>query len=580
MPRSKQEAETWFSPFISITSELGADDSDGGQRARALLGEKMRALWVKAGMGSHLTEVAPRLMAVDGWPDAWIAARRILRWDKDKLDSASLEMLLEFEGLIAPKNLKESVIAKVLSRDVIDSIEDGDDDDQSDSRYRKPEQEAERLGQELAADEALLLELLPRLMAQSTRGSPWHLGYGVGKSIADVPGLIPAIRQQIAVTEPGKVGTIFIRGVLSRWAQVDLTGLSSFLDGAVNDAIWGAWFPELQTCTQLDAKAVVRLQSSLIRGLAPAWQYRYLSMGGVTSELSIEQVSVLVDAVRSHADDGQEVAIDLLHMIIFGAKEKPDDFRQSLGKYCISFLGRLDWSLIKSDHDHMSHELEVIIKSAVNASHDAEEMRPVISGVVSYRKEHPRWIPTPRGNFIKPILRRYPKAVLDFVYVPDEDGTYQSAARLLTNESGEEDQTAVEDVCDDELIEWCEVSPVDRYTFAAQTCRLFEVASSGGGALEAVIPALSSIVLQIIERAPDKAAVVESLVDRFLPSSFGGTATAILEQRLALLDAIETKGDVELAEALKKGRNGLVSRIQWWKEHEIANQRERQESFE
>lgn len=577
-PHSRQDMEAWFSPLIAMAVELGAEDSELGRRARELLGKEVRSLWTRAGMRSELIKAAPHLVAVDGWPDAWISARRILNWDRGNLDPDDLDQLNEFERLVSPKNLRESVIAKVLSRNVIDSFEEGDGEDRFEARSREAAEEAERLGESLAANEPLLLELLPRLMGPHNQGNPWHLGHGVGQSMVEAPKLMSAIRQLLATEEPDKVRTLFLHGALSGWAKVDPEGLSSFLDGAIDDSVWGLWFPELQTSINLDGKGFDRLLSSLARGLTPA--YRYGAVWTIARDFSIEQISFLVDAICRHSDDGQRVAIDVLHMIMIGAKEKPRELRESLGKYTIGFLGRLDWSSIDTDRGCLEYELDGLIKSAVKASDSAEELSQMISGVVSFRRNHPRWFPAPRGNFIKPILRRYPKTVLNAVYVPDEDGSYQAAARMLANETGKEEQTAVESVRDEEFIQWCEESPADRYTFAAQTCRLFEVAASGDSALAEVAPSLSSIVLKIIERAPDKSAIVGALVSRFLPTSYTDSEGAVIKQRLALFDAIDTMGNIELAQALKKGRGDLEKRTQWWGNRKRVDQRGREESFE
>ncbi|MGH8051128.1 MAG: hypothetical protein ACREPB_10760 [Arenimonas sp.] len=572
-PRSQSDIKQWYSLFVAIAGELGAENSDTGHRAREILGKKVRGLWVHASMDEEILALAPALQAIDGWAEGWIAVKRILRWDVLEESSEARQKVIKFEQLLKPRNLKESVIAKVVTRSIVDGLDDGRPGLSTQERLQNAHDEAVTLGRAMAAEEPILLELLPRIVSLHSRGNVVPLGMGVGQCINETPHLLPAIRQLLVSTQEG-ISARFLEGVMSGWNEMDPAAVSLFLDDAVEDPVWGKIFPELQSCTKLDARAVDRLLASLKLGLAPIRHYEILGSGRVTSTLNVDEVSRLINAIRVVPSHGQHVAMNVLNMIVFGASDHNTDYRRLLGKYCIMFIKSVDWATANEDVGSAGDDSESIIKMAVDASDSMKELVVAFKRILNYRTGKPSWYRSPRGNLIKPFLERYPIAVLNLVCVTDKDGSYETALRMLSNErSGE--STILGVVPDDALLTWCAVSEHDRFAFAIQACSIVSDRAPEGLA-EPEQSSLSSTVHTILNNAPSKAKMVELLADRLQRDVSGGA----LQGHLSLLEAIDSNGDEEVVTELTKARTNFAKSIEFWKSIESKSERHRAESFE
>lgn len=134
-------------------------------------------------------------------------------------------------------------------------------------------------------------------------------------------------------------------------------------------------------------------------------------------------------------------------------------------------------------------------------------------------------------------------------------------------------------VPDDALIEWCSVSAEDRSIFAAQTCKLFE-RESPRGFPEQKIVGLASAPTRLLAFAPNKKEVLDILLSRFTPSSWSGSLSAILRDRLQYLDEINPTGDQELKTHLDAVRSQFLARIEAEEGREEERERSATGTFE
>ena len=102
--------------------------------------------------------------------------------------------------------------------------------------------------------------------------------------------------------------------------------------------------------------------------------------------------------------------------------------------------------------------------------------------------------------------------------------------RVVSKTDSDKRETAAQRVPTDALIEWCEISPADRYVFAAETCRLFEKGSE-----DSKSKTISDVAVRILAAADDKARVLNIFIRRLRPKSWSGSLSAVLRERLPLL---------------------------------------------
>ncbi|MCK1615431.1 hypothetical protein IVA96_01715 [Bradyrhizobium sp. 159] len=578
-PRTQNDAREWYAPFIVIAAEIGGTNTAQGREARSILGASLRGLWVRAGLTAEIARAAQVLMKVDGWPDGWMGTRRILQWDKDAISRDSLAQVLMLEKELAPRDLRAQIGARVLARgSLADDIDlpatvDGERADAA-SRFHASEKAAENLGKAAAQEDGLLLEILPDLLRNGMNSKVWNFGFGIGRECADVAGLLEKARALIAGAVSGSVSLIFIRGVLSGWNNPNPIGVSSFLDDALYDGVWGKWFPELQVRVQLDAKGHERLLKSLDLGFCPIWQYRYLGMGRATDPLSIRQISNLVDGI-STKPGGLEVAFDVLGMVIHCAAEKDDLYRSELGRFSVGFLRNLDWSSFLSDNDRMDHNLNVVLEFALVAPEAEADKLEMLRNLIAFERSSRPSYSYKRGRLLAPFFKYYPRATLDTIYVPDDDGTYRTAISVVSNIDSDTGETAVQTVEGDALIEWCETSPADRYAFAAEICQLFEKRAE-----DSKYQAISDVAVRILTAADDKGRVLNILISRFRPRSWSGPLSAVLRERLPLLGKLNPTGDSAMQVEIDEAQREFSDWISKEEKREEAEERARSESFE
>ena len=169
---------------------------------------------------------------------------------------------------------------------------------------------------------------------------------------------------------------------------------------------------------------------------------------------------------------------------------------------------------------------------------------------------------------------------LDAVYVADEDGEYITACRLVSLSMGEQQKTAISEVPDDILIEWCDISPEERYIFAADTCQLIEKSYSDQSPTNTTL-ALSAVAKSDFAGAKDKKAVLEVFSNRFHPRSYyDGSLSAILKKRLELLPTLNPTDDEALRIQIAPAEEALKTIIAAIAAREEAEERSRTGSFE
>jgi hypothetical protein len=575
-PQTQEDVRGWYTPFLNIAIEIGGTDTSQGREARLVLGESVRGLWVRAGLAHEIATLVKPLKAIDGWPEGWLGLRRIIHWDKASLSSDSLSQLMTLERELAPVDLRARIGAKVIARgsfahdiDVVES-----DDADVVSSFKASEMIAEDLGKAAAHDEPLLIGLIPDLLRDASNSKVWSFGFGVGKECSGIRSILQRARCVIAEAGSASMSLLFVRGLLSGRSKVKPAEVEDFLDSALHDEVWGRWLPELQVRVELDATGYQRLSKSLDLGIAPIWQYQYVGLGRATDPLSIDQISNLISVI-GNKEGGLPVAIDIFRMVVHCADQKDEDYRSDLRRASIDFLRNLDWLNVDNGNGGIDHDIDVILEFALGAAGATPEKLELLNSLVVSERSRRRPYVRERGRVLAPFFKHFPKETLDAVYVPDEDGTYQTAERIVSRIDSDRRETAVQKVPTEALIDWCDTSPTDRYVFAAETCRLFEKDSE-----EAKPQSISNTAVRVLAAADDKQKVLRIFIDRFRPRSWSGNLSAILRERLPLLAELNPSNDPEVSSKIAGAQLLFAEWISASEKSEEADERARSGSFE
>lgn len=582
-PRTSSDTLAWYKPFLDIAVEVGKCRTARGRQARAILGESVSGLWVGAGLSKEISAASKELLVIDGWPEGWLGLRNISRWHKDKISEESLQELRTLETILAPLDLKAKIRAKVLANgSFANGLDwDGEDLENPISRYRRAEVEAEDLGKAAACENELLSELLPDLLEHNTNSNLYKFGFGVGLEAHDAAKLVAGARH-LASAKPDSVNLTFLRGFISSWNKLKPEEVSAFLDGALCDEVWARRFPELQLQVDLYEVGYKRILKSLELNNTPIWQYRYLGFGRVTDSLTVNQISTLIREIASKPDEGLSVAIEVLAMVIHCAREKESlDYHCELTDACISFLQSLDWSIINHDH-HSIYRLETILEFALTSSRVENGILDILHHLMTYiRSDRLSYINMAgkTGKLLAQFFKIYPIQTLDVVYIADEDGSYRTALKSVSLVDSNRQESAICEVPVETLIEWCKISPGDRYLFAAQTCRLFK--KEPDKSEDTIDLVWSDAAIRVLADSTEKRAILHIFIDRFRPSSFwAGSLSAILRNKLPLLARLNPTGDESLGREIVQAEDEFRKQIVGEEAREEAREREQTGTFE
>ncbi|MBQ4855989.1 hypothetical protein IMW82_15070 [Rhodanobacter sp. B2A1Ga4] len=566
-PKSIEEQREWYLLFINIAEPYATRADDTGRRIRAALGRGVFGFAGDSLLTDRMAALAPRLVACDGWLDAWKAVNELLR--RKNVDGELRTNATTFKALVAPTGLRAQVRAMISMRDPIDH--EDNDEDIADAADRAAAR-GESLGQALAVDPALLRELLPALIDGSARYYVLSVGRGVAQATPDAPRLFAQIRALIeAAPDPEQLNPSFVCGLISAWGEQDAVMTASLLDSAIDNPAIGPWFPNLQISVPMDEQGAERIRRALDANLAPLWRYRSLGYGGALRPVSVESITTILDSLTTKGQEGIHVAIDVLHMVIYSAKERRESEQQLLSRYCRDFLTLIDWPEL-DDHaqERLDYEIEELISCAVKHSVAFEDIQGVLSRAVQARTIHPRYLPSTTGNFLAPIIRRHPKEALTYLFGLEDPKRRHAVSDLILEESTVDPTgKGVPTISDDLLIQWCAEDSVPRISFAARICRLADPTDQQ-----------PLVAHRLYELALDKCAFIEEIAERGERSGSSEREVPILHRIQDILSSLPIEQGSPEEASREQAMAQISRRIDWWTEILGRTSRERDESFE
>ncbi len=502
---------------------------------------------------------------MDGWPDGWIGIRNALRWGKEAINGESLAQLKMLEKQLAPCDLWGKIQAKILRRGDYSVELDGEYEDEPDHNsglgwYERILEEAEILGKTAAMDEKILSDLSPFLFHSGHTNKPYCFGIGIGKEHSAVSALIAQIRAIIDSNPNRAFDLQFVHGLLVGWHSVNPQEVGIFMDSAIGDPVWAAYFPMLQLSVPVDDVAYGRLIKSLEIGLAPSWRYTQLRFGRTTDSLSVEQLAALLNLLKSKLDNGMEAAIDVIYMVIHCATDKDANYQKELQAYVSGFVVDIDWARLNFKNHNFDYHLEKVIEFALSGNDPYKITKLSIEHLLA--QDDFKFMMR-CGDLLRPFFKENPIDALDGIYCNDEVSSMQ---RLLILQTSRNDETALADVPTDAVIEWCKDSPLERCKFAAEGCKLFDYQNTNDLNNDNVL-SISADAIAVLDIAPDKKTVLETLVRRFSPSHWSGSRASIMRQRLSLIDQLNPLADpvlsVLIVEEKKRLSDAVLAEEKW-----------------
>ncbi|AYM61265.1 hypothetical protein G6L68_01780 [Agrobacterium fabrum] len=575
-PRSQSDVVQWYSGFAKLALEAASKEEVNGP-VRHILGRSIRGLCQDAGIISEVEAIAEALVASGGWPDGWIGVRETLHWAKSDAPADILERLHALERLLAPTDLVGEIRSAVLVRNagMVELLEDGEEVDYS-TRNSMMHENAKRLGGMAATDPMIVSQLLRELLVDQSDAVSVSFGIGLGEVSADRHRLLDQAKEILATMRSSDVTLLVIRGVLRGWREADQSACDRFLDAAVVDPVWGQWFPELQCAVGLDGDAVERILQALRAGIAPHWQYRYLTLGGAPDVLAPDVIEAVANSIVENAD-GSGIAVEFLGMAIHSSKARGEDFELDIAGRIGTFLARIDLSKCKIEDTMVDHHLGRLFMFVLNKTSSQSLVNDMLQNVLSWERTDRRRYAYNRGRFLQPFFSTRPELTLDAIYQPDPDGSYSTATDLAAGFDNERGSRPIEGLPTTAAIEWGSSSPTDRYLFLAETCLLYEPETPDKKQDDR---RLSELAREVFKASPNKRDVLKAYIGRLMPMSWSGSRAEKLRKRLGILNDLASLAAEEDAEIVEDERTRMLKLVTEMKAEEDAHERGRNERFE
>ncbi|MGV1803833.1 hypothetical protein ACQZ6A_18365 [Agrobacterium vitis] len=571
-PASDTDVEYWFKAWLtkcmSIIEAGGADAAT----TKVIVGDKFRGLWSIPGLRPFLTEMAKKIVTIESWPEGWNATKEVLHYKRTEIQPDAVIEIEKLEKILRPKDLVTEVTARIFSKGRMSRY---DFDESGPMSHLAKEQYAEALGEKVGKDKAAIYALISSFIERQSGHREYSFGRGLGKTVPDVAELLDSIRTMMVPRKEDTVSTTVIRGIIAGWNEVDAEAVGHFLDQALEDDVWSRWFVELQTQGIMDSRAFDRLMLAIQNGRTPIWRFINLAGGRVTDPFTPNQIGVLLSELNKHVQDDCSVAFGILVMVIHCANEKDHEYVSDLRTIVLNFLGEIDWSALKTNHSLLDHDINVAICFALSEGASENEVKTALTRILDNERRPERYYNIDRATILTPFFKYFPTLSLDAIYQPDEDGSYQTARKTLENGFSDRAQSLLVDTSEEILIAWCEVSPTDRYPFAAATCDLFEKSDDDNPS-----STISKTATALLSKAPDKVAIVKEYLPRIWPNSWSGSRADILEKRRPLLKTLIIDEDPEISNIIYNAEIELKKDIDLWRKRDEDFERASVESFE
>jgi hypothetical protein len=125
-----------------------------------------------------------------------------------------------------------------------------------------------------------------------------------------------------------------------------------------------------------------------------------------------------------------------------------------------------------------------------------------------------------------------------------------------------------------DVLTWCEQNRAERYPIMASVVTLFRPGAEGGGAT------WSDIAQALLDRAPDRLALVRAYARRFRPHNYSGSLAAAMEVALAPLGLLENDADPAVVAFARTEMTRLRQEIENARRYETETDRQTDERFE
>lgn len=540
-PKNREEICRWYKLSIEYASSLATSDLPVASKAKSILAEKFRGLWIKAYVYAELDLAARKISSKTTWNEGWVAVRNTKRFDGERMSPDVLEILNSLDVLLKPVTLMDKVRLYAFSGrwsilDLDDTLEPQNDN--GDTDYFRIEKTTRTLGSEVGANEEIFEELLVELLSgDGTR--LFSFGQGLYDGCADPKKMWRDFCKQLSFLEEPSRNFGVLCGFLNAISQKDITISEELLSEAVSDEILASAFPLLQSNVKFTARSFERIKSSLEHGVAPLWYYRNLAYRGDNLVISDNEWCEMLRLISSKTE-GHPVALEILHIMIQAYSD---------GKHLSSNIIILGQELLlrykfsrKGNQGNMTdYQLSKIIEACFDGE-SAKQNATILCSRIAKAFANYDFHTMDYNYVLKALATKQPLALLDAFLLAKINSSQRLCRRLS------EDGIPISGINVDIIKKWSETNPLMRYPLVASAILPFKN-NEDGDLLE-----WTPLALEMINNFSDPIIILNEFKSALRPMMWSGSRAEIMQKRLRLISD------------LKKHENSLIA--SWAREEE------------
>ncbi|MDX1997969.1 MAG: hypothetical protein SF066_09645 [Thermoanaerobaculia bacterium] len=558
-PKNQAEVVHWFSAGLALVKRLAEEQELVRHGLRQVLARKFGALWISVPIHDELEAVARKFGHEEFWPDGWMACRETLRFERDNLPLDLLERLSALEAELRPRSLLEQVQGSVL-RDpgAVTFDHAGSQEDQLDA-------EARELGRLVAEEEqGLFDEILPELLSGESRVSQFGRGLAFASS-AVVSFLWNRAVEEFAHVEPARRRISLFWGMLAELWNRDGDLAHLLLDEVSSQAHMLPFLPSLESALPLDERGIKRLKKALTEERMPVSEFRALASGRATQSVSGDVLAQLLLPLAEKLS-GYEAALE-----IFCKRLRQDRIANRGHDPGLLHLGRaLLQRLVYPSNDAFRDQRLAEVARACLGNPEGEEVAFIVAGRLRNALKASQTHSPENDHLLRALLTVQPVCTLDALAEGDQDAVEAGIEAFAVLDT---DPSPADVLSAETLNCWCR-GDHSRYLFAAS---IVPFACQSGSSGE---PVWSEQAKTLLANAPDQKRVLEVFIERFEPTSYGGSLAEILARNAVLLESVAPLVDVDVADFLRAEGSRLATAIAAARQEELEWERGRNETFE
>ena len=566
-PASTREVEDWFRSALKLVEFHVSTETRVADRIRSIFADQFRGLWTKARMCGELDRITRAIHSSSSdWKSGWLAIQKTIKYDADKGPADQSARLVALGELLRPRDLLQKIRYAVVDTggSYIDPEVLGEDArETATSSLARSVAVAEALGEKCAGDSETLRVLLPELVAAS--GRTYAFGRGLAKKSKDPREVWTLIVTELETTPEVERNVDILCGFVDGLYQVNQDLAVCLLDVSLQHDLLSRYFPLLQAGGPIDDLALDRLIRSLESGVAPPSMFERLAWGRSLDQLPGLDLKRLVTLLAAKPE-GYEPALEIVAMRLFADSQDKREHDASVIETGRLLLRDFDFSRNNSDDDYKIGRIVSQCLSGLGGGSVAQAILKNLIDAESINKVYFFHYP----HVISSLFGAQPIPVLDTLFSGSDDD--QERGLRLIREVSDLHTNPLDEIRDEELLDWCSQDPDLRCPTIAASATIFEEKRHG--------VSWTPISLQLLEQSTDRVAVLTELVARFRPMSWGGSLATILRERIELLRHFDTHPDHRVRDFVNEERPRLLELIDEASRWELEHDKERDESFE